>query len=724
MSSPYPLRTNNANNNYANLTPGQIAADQGSSFLPSAYIPTVYAPEEYAPAVYMPAENVPVEYIPAGYTQEGSQDQPTHSSQYPSPSYTYPRQLSGSGVNQYMTQGIASYNATYVQLQGEDSEDAVIPALKGRRNAKPKPDQPQSKRAAKRAQIVEATGSVGARDQPKGQTREQDGCLEWWDDDDKTWRPAAPHDAYRRDFVAQDNAQGSYDIVPDHGGDADDVTSFASALGQQQWNIANRDTWSNILDEEDNKVLYLIEKPDRLQDPSEPGRFMMYNGLIMLDPDDHPVRDFPDIPRAFSSKIEGGRIEALRRIYGMTLLDCRARMPRNIKTASGWKPLFGLTSLNQRTSRFRDQNDCPPWRSTVSKKQTKRRLRIEGLHNEENSTEGLTPLSRLEVEKRKLAGRGKHPERATGRAISQEEREERDRKHAKEVRRLEEKEKRRSDANVAAVQYRQQQEAATGPYPPPATTPGSKRKRGYGATPDMEDENASPSQKRVRLEPGPGPRIDPSLECSPPPAYSPGPFHNQRAQVALSLNVSFEQESKSEQQGSEQLDFRYMEPQSLADRLSIKAALLFTRLDYRSIHGKEAPATPSEETWFSQYWCIQQQHQTETSQRDDVPVLVGIEEWYGSFSNVPIPKVSQENYARLLQLCNNAEPPPTASALSGTFLIEPNLDFRQQQHVQMSDVNRQDEEMTDFDSDDWMADLLQYEISSAEDVNADVEATG
>lgn len=219
----------------------------------------------------------PSSYLPHGYVDAGSQISAENSYRDSSSRYPDPRQRNELVPDQYQGRDVSSYDSPYVQEEEEEEGDEDVPARKHRSNAKH--DQPQSKRAAKRARITEESGSVGANNKPKGSTQERNGpmgrLLEWYDDDDKVWRLAAPHDDYRHDFIVHDNAQGSYDVAPDHGGHADDVTSFASALGQQHWKFANRE-WGNIVDEEGNKVLFLIEKPDREQDPPEPGRFSKY----------------------------------------------------------------------------------------------------------------------------------------------------------------------------------------------------------------------------------------------------------------------------------------------------------------------------------------------------------------------------------------------------------------------------------------------------------------
>ena len=229
-----------------------------------------------------------------------------------------------------------------------------------------KTDRTDSERALRRARIVEIHGSVGAKDKPKGRIQIRNGGIEWYDEELEIWRPAAMLDSFRRHFIDEDSTRGMYDEPPDRGQHADDRTSFCSALGQNHWNFVAKRAWHNILDHEGNKVLYLIEKPERKNEPPEPGRLWIHDGLVMLDPDDCPIRDFPDVPRCFSSKMEGARIEALRRIYGMNIPDIRARMPRTIETKSGTEPLFGLTSINQRLCRFRERNECPACKSPLA----------------------------------------------------------------------------------------------------------------------------------------------------------------------------------------------------------------------------------------------------------------------------------------------------------------------------------------------------------------------
>ena len=523
-------------------------------------------------------------------------------------------------------------------------------------------DAQQSKRAKKRQQILEEHGSIGALDAPKGKTRIRRSGLEWWDAAQQIWRPAAPHNDYRREFVLEDNLLGSYDICPDHGEAEGDITTFASAYGQQHWNVDDRSTWGNIRDSEENKVLFLLEKPVRGIEPESSG-YMMHNGLVMLDPDENPVKDWPGIPRCFSSKVEGGRIEALRRICGMTIPDFRARMPRSIKLKSGSvKPLFGLTSINQRLSRFREKNDCPAWLTREKagglKKHTVQRLAAYGAPPV--STAGLPPPSEYEIERRKLEGRGKNPEKATGRSVSAEEREARCEQQMKRFQRLQAQEQAQNHSPMVQVPvYQPLQYSYESPEPISDLQGPPKRKRDDGIYDVLDPQLLEPSQKRPRVDSNP--RIGPDVTDF--------NFHDNDVVSGAPLNVldfdfghgvgsnmtnwpvadvGLDTGNTASPIASGPEDLRYAIPRNLVEKWSIKAALLPTITDFQLYHGEEPPPIPDDGSYNEQYQAIQLNHQSRWWHPDEAPQLVGLGEWVGSFGQVPMPDLTEESAGRLL----------------------------------------------------------------------------
>ena len=502
----------------------------------------------------------------------------------------------------------------------------------------------------KRKQILEEHGSIGALDAPKGKTKLGDNGLEWWDGEDQIWRPAAPHDDYRGQFILEDSMLGSYDICPDHGDSQGDVTTFASGYGQQHWNVNDRSTWGNIQDSDGNEVLFLLDKPIRGKEPESSG-YMMYNGLIMLDPDDNPVKDWPGIPRCFSSKIEGGRIEALRRICGMTIPDFRARMPRNIKMKSGTvKPLFGLTSINQRLSRFREKYDCPAWlaREKVDslKKHTVQRLAAYGAPPV--STAGLPPPSEYEIERRRLEGRGKNPEKAAGRSVSAEVREARDEQHMKRFQRLKAEEKARNYLlTVQSPTYQPIQSSYGYSEPISDFTAPLKRKYDDDIQDVLDNQLLEPAQKRSRV-------VSPSRIRLDVPDFDFGFGDDSNTTQSAAADADLNSGNAASEIASWPEDLRFVTPRNSVEKWSIKSALLHTAIDFLHYHGEAPPIPSNDRSYNEQYQEIQSVHQSRWSQPTEAPQLVGIGEWLWSFGHVPMPELTEEIAGRMLG-CNHGE---------------------------------------------------------------------
>ncbi len=473
---------------------------------------------------------------------------------------------------------------------------------------------------------------------------------------------------------------GSYDIRPDHGEEQGDVTTFASRYGQQHWNVDDRSTWGNIQDSEGNEVLFLLERPVRENEPESSG-YMMHNGLIMLDPDDNPVKDWPGVPRCFSSKVEGGRIEALRRICGMTIPDFRARMPRFIRMKSGnIKPLFGLTSINQRLSRFREKNDCPAWLAREKagglKKHTVQRLAAYGAPPV--STVGLPPLSEYEIERRKLEGRGKNPERAAGRSVSAEEREARGKQQMKRFQRLEAREQARNHLpTVQLPGFHPTQSSYEYPEPILDFTGSLKRKREDGTHDVSDNQLLEPAQKRGRVaslsKTSP---VIPDFSFVDDDVVSGAPLHvpdfdfgfgddsnmthSAEAEVGLNLGNTVSPIASGPE------DLRFVVPWNLVEQWSIKAALLPTAIDFQLYHGEAPPSIANDGSYNEQYQEIQSVHESRWSHPDDAPQLVGLGEWLGSFGQVSMPDLTEETAGRLLgyPLEDTAAPSPQNTNVS------------------------------------------------------------
>lgn len=534
-----------------------------------------------------------------------------------------------------------------------------------RKEAKPKQEQRKSNRQIRRQQVAaENQGEVSATDQPKGLVEWRQGVLRWWDPVEKDWQKAAYHDEYREQFISEDMAEGRYVVAPARGKGANDITTPCSAFGQLEWNLNNRSSWGNILDNDGNKVMYLLNRPHH-QSYDIPDRLWIHDGCVLLDGDNNPVRPWAGIPRCFSTKVEGGRLEALRRLLPLTVQDFRARMPRHVPTGrSGGdddtKPLSYPSTFGHRMARFRTQFQCPAWDARAASDVLKKQVTDQLSDGEEaTTTEGLQVLTKYEVERRKLETRGKYLYKATGRALSEEERKERDRK---------------SDEKLArqAAQRRQgipaipSQSASPSPYlSAPPLSAGKKRRLEDTGPEDFDAGHSEPAPKRSRrdglsrLNPHPQtplPTLFEEEHSERAPAPSPykasttgipshgyshgqaGPSNPHRTHFTESPPTP----SPNPSHPTNEPDYRLIPPNTLHDQLNIQSALFYPRAHYRALTGQHAPSTTTG-TYMDQYVQLSAHLQRNfIGHAAEVPALADVGPWRGSFDEVPRPRLDEE----------------------------------------------------------------------------------
>ena len=306
---------------------------------------------------------------------------------------------------------------------------------------------------------------IGANIQAKGNVRPQQvselTVVEWWDNADEQWKAAVYHWQLRKFYIAQQDPRDQFDVKRAKGNDPEDITTFHRLW--KHWQPSRKDGWSGTQAE----VLYRFDKKD-YPVPNHPPGYLMHDGMIVLDLDDNPVKDWPELPLCLSSALEGSDIETVRRLNSsITLQDFRARMPKDVLMGprkDTVKPLPGPTALGNRTTRFRERNACPSWIDRTGSDHL--RDLVWGMMSEEqrraNTTRGLPMLTDLDVAELKKKTRGKFLERAGSRALPVEERKKR---HAAEEEKLEKLRKQDKDRNEKA---------------------GNQRKRTHGA---MESDN-------------------------------------------------------------------------------------------------------------------------------------------------------------------------------------------------------------------------------------------
>ena len=654
----------------------------------------IYSPEGYAPV----QEYGPVQGYAPAETQTSYSD---YQGSTASPYDTHQTQT----VNPYT---VDDDDDNIPEEEIRDFVSSQRQKRKSRIRAKPKEDQPISKRGAKRATIAkEHQGEVSSKDTPKGLVELRDGVLKWWDPEDHEWKTCAFHDTYRNQFLREDSAEGSYAEAPDRGKGASDVTSFCAAFNQEFWRLKDRNAWGNIVDADNNPVLYLLERPE-YQSYDEPERLWMHDGCVLLDGDNNPVRPWAGVPRCFSSKIEGGRMEALRRIMPMSIQDFRARMLREVPTGAGHgaatKPLSLPSTFGHRLSRFRAEYQCPSWlaraASAILKKQVTALLPEA---EEATTTEGLQPLSRYEIEQRKLLTRGKFLYKANGRAISEQERMKRWKKQDQKLARqaFRQPKNLQQPQSMPATPW---QSASPSPYlPTPPLSAGNKRHWENDGPELFDGDQSGYVAKKGRLSSAEDPFQQPSNFYSDSTNFS--TFDPQQGQPGLNAvglgsylgggNSVIHQYPDPSQMTSVpepyplqneatyteataftnalqiednfQLDYRFVVPRNSLEQLSIQAALSYPRKHYHALTGEYPPHT-SDGTYGDQFVQLLLLLEQKWMGPGGVPLLADVGQWNGSFSIVPTPNLPDEVLEILLR--PNVDAPPAAEPSTHTVDVE------------------------------------------------------
>ena len=346
---------------------------------------------------------------------------------------------------------------------------------------------------------------------------------------------------------------------------------------------------------------------------------------IMLIFHSNPVRPWAGVPRCFSSKIEGGRMEALRRILPMTIQDFRARMPRFITTSGRIRPLPYPSTFGHRLSRFRDRYQVPAFLTRAASDVRKNQILDQFPEAKEApTTEGLQVLTRHEIERRKLSTRGKYLYKANGRAISEDERELRDRKlHQRLARQAKALEQPQSMPATPV------QSTSQSPYlavPPPG---GNNKRRRQDDLEDIDPGLREPAAKRGRRD---ATSLDPSLGRPLPTLFEDDCKHAPQQHEGTNTTATASNNTPL----PTELDYRFIAPQTPLQQLRIQAALFYPRAHFYALTGEHPPHT-SEGTYADQYFEIVALLKQKWLMPGEFPFLADIGAWHGSFDVVPAP---------------------------------------------------------------------------------------
>lgn len=171
-------------------------------------------------------------------------------------------------------------------------------------------------------------------------------------------------------------------------------------------------------------------------------------GRVVMDGDNHPVKQYRNLPLTLSSNADMYMLENIyREDTRITYADFRARMPLIVYNAEGTKgtSLGSLSMISMRFARFRLINSLPPWNARQGKSILREfvwnKLSENGRKN--NSTEELDSLTNLEREEIKSIEKGKYPARAGAQFLSPRTRQRRQAAEERKIAKLEVKEGRK-----------------------------------------------------------------------------------------------------------------------------------------------------------------------------------------------------------------------------------------------------------------------------------------
>lgn len=238
--------------------------------------------------------------------------------------------------------------------------------------------------------------------------------------------PAVYHNDIRPKLleVASRSGQDTYDHPRQRGRGMFDETAFHEA--HRHWG-PNRQDWPKITDD----ILNRLEREDYPTQNYDVG-VMIDEGRIVLDADNHPVKDYRDIPLTLSSEVEGWLLEAMWRLDSrIERMDWRARMPKQIQKPDGQlHELYGLSAISNRSTRFRKAAGLVSWNERSGSK-TINKFIMDRLTEAQQKNENFSGLSKEEQEEAKRPNKGQHMSRAGSRALSDAERLKREQKQKK-----------------------------------------------------------------------------------------------------------------------------------------------------------------------------------------------------------------------------------------------------------------------------------------------------
>lgn len=218
--------------------------------------------------------------------------------------------------------------------------------------------------------------------------------------------PAVFHDQIRVELIAIAGDSGAYAHRPTEGTEATDISAFHPDQKNWQEKGENRPN-----------VLKRFAKPENFANPEYNVGFMYFDGLLVIDHESQPLRAFQGIPLTLSSKLEGWRAEAIRRLDPrIRNMDLIGRMPVKVEASANGiptrEPLVKVNAMAGRQSRFREQAGAIIWAKTTTDNVHDFLWSLLPQHCRDNNLALPRDLTQQERGRLRALNLGKHPERA------------------------------------------------------------------------------------------------------------------------------------------------------------------------------------------------------------------------------------------------------------------------------------------------------------------------
>ncbi|CAD6591572.1 MAG: hypothetical protein ASARMPREDX12_005259 [Alectoria sarmentosa] len=175
---------------------------------------------------------------------------------------------------------------------------------------------------------------------------------------DKEWKAAGHHRDFRETFIVLAAQQPGAPVWRKEMGL--NYTSYSPLT--QGWIDAS----DAVRDSKGRQVLSMPARPADLKHNPKCD-YLIFEGLVMLDQNNRPIKDYPGVPLTLSKDISDTLIAALRKCLGMTVSDLKARMILEKNTPGG-----GILTGSCFTNRVGRKKNITPWHKRRTAKGTKK----------------------------------------------------------------------------------------------------------------------------------------------------------------------------------------------------------------------------------------------------------------------------------------------------------------------------------------------------------------